>query len=125
MTVPKIEIFWRISLVAATLFAVIMATLPNPPITVGSSDKIQHMLAFAVLTALACLAYPRANALYVIFGLGFIGAVIELIQSIPALRRDANLADWLADLFAIIIVICAARLLKIAKRNESSPTDRD
>ena len=47
-------LFW-----AALLFAFVMATLPQPPLVVATSDKVQHMLAFAALTLLMGLGWPR------------------------------------------------------------------
>ena len=39
-----------------------MAVLPHPPQLPGEpTDKIQHVLAFTVLTALACAAWPAAT----------------------------------------------------------------
>jgi hypothetical protein len=38
-----------------------MALLPKPPTLPGTpSDKLQHVAAFAVLSALAAAAWPRA-----------------------------------------------------------------
>lgn len=46
----------------AVLFAVIMASLPQPPQVPGQpSDKVQHIMAFAVLTVLARLAYTATK----------------------------------------------------------------
>lgn len=38
----------------------VMALLPRPPVAaLGLNDKLQHMAAFAVLSLLAWLAFPR------------------------------------------------------------------
>ena len=53
-------LFWL-----ALVFACVMAVLPKPPeIPIDSfGDKAAHMLAFATLTGLAALAFPRRMAL--------------------------------------------------------------
>lgn len=92
-----IPLFW-----AAACFALVMALLPRPPQLPGTpSDKIQHILAFAVLTALAVGAYPKARLPALCAALSTFGALIELLQAIPQLNRDASVADWAADTMAI------------------------
>jgi VanZ family protein len=101
-------VFW-----AAALFAFVMATLPKPPQLPGEpSDKIQHIFAFAVLAALAGAAYPRTGLLRIGLGLSAFGALIELVQMIPMLHRDAEFVDWLADTIAAAIVLLLAALIR-------------
>jgi VanZ family protein len=96
-------LFW-----AATLFTFVMAVLPHPPQLPGNpSDKIQHIAAFAVLGLLAAWAYQRTGILKLIAGLSLYGAVIELVQAIPALHRDSDVKDWLADTIACAVVLGA------------------
>ena len=102
--------FWRNALryllFTAALGAFVLAVLPNPPqFPADTSDKAQHMLAFAVLTLLARFAYPQARngRLFIILA-GF-GALIELVQAYPPLHRDADLWDWVADMAAILAVL--------------------
>lgn len=100
--------FW-----SATLFAFVMATLPQPPQLPGQpSDKIQHILAFTVLAALAAAAYPRTRLLKIGLGLSAFGALIELVQTIPMLHRDAEFIDWIADTAAAAIVLALAALVR-------------
>jgi VanZ family protein len=100
--------FW-----AAALFALVMATLPQPPQLPGQpSDKIQHILAFTVLAGLGAAAYPRAPLLKIGLGLSAFGALIELIQTIPMLHRDAEFVDWIADTVAAAIVLGFAALVR-------------
>ncbi len=83
-----------------------MALLPKPPRLPGDpSDKVQHILAFSVLTALALAAYPRASALAIGVGLALVGGLIELGQLIPALHRDGSWLDWAADCGAVAVVL--------------------
>lgn len=94
-------LFWL-----ALIFTFFMALNPQPPLTpLGGSDKSQHMFAFAVLTLLACVAYPRQRLLVLFLVLAVVGGLIEVLQMIPALHRDADVYDWLADCAAIAAVL--------------------
>jgi hypothetical protein len=94
-------IFW-----AALIFAITMALVPKPPPVLGEmKDKYQHIVAFAVLALLASAAYPRASVLRIAERLSFVGALIEVLQSIPALHRDCQIMDWVADTGAILVVL--------------------
>ena len=102
---PRILIM-RFVFFGAVLFAMVMASLPQPPQIPGQpSDKLQHIIAFAVLTILARLAYPAARCLRLFVNLAAFGALIELVQTIPALHRDASVLDWLADCGAVAVVM--------------------
>jgi len=95
---------------AAALFAFVMAVLPHPPDLPGHpSDKIQHVTAFATLAALGAWAFPRLRPLSLIFRLSLFGAAIEIVQAIPALHRDSDVLDWLADTIACTLVLLAIR----------------
>ena len=101
-------LFWT-----ALVFAFVMAVLPQPPQLPGApSDKIQHIIAFAVLAALAAAAYPRSGLLRILAGLSAFGALIEVVQTIPALHRDGDYVDWIADTLAAAVVLGVAALLR-------------
>jgi|3_EtaG_2_1085321.scaffolds.fasta_scaffold15920_1 hypothetical protein len=101
--------FWT-----AMAFAVVMAILPNSNDLHGIvPDKIQHMAAFASLAILGTLAYPRIPRLLLALGLVVVGALIEVVQMIPALHRDAEWGDLFADSFAVaLILVCMQFVLK-------------
>lgn len=104
---------FRLAFWAAALFAFVMAVLPHPPQLPGEPpDKVQHILAFAVLTALAAAGWPGAPRLRLLVGLSGFGVLIELIQTIPALHRSADWRDWLADTGAILAVLALAAALR-------------
>lgn len=93
----------------------IIANLPDPPQLPGElSDKQQHFLAFAVLTALARLAWPKAAAWELLISLGAFGALIEFAQAGAGYGRDPSFADWLADCLAIVLVLLAFFVIKLA-----------
>ena len=87
-----------------------MALLPKPPEIPGEpGDKVQHMMAFATLGALAASGW-RDQALIRLFAwLASFGAAIELFQAIPALHRDAEMLDWLADMAAAAVTLGVVR----------------
>ncbi|WP_077512360.1 hypothetical protein [Sphingomonas sp. LM7] len=107
----------RLAFWAALAFAFVMAVLPHPPQLPGEpTDKIQHVLAFTVLTALACAAWPAASRLRLLLALSGFGALIELVQAIPALHRSADWRDWLADTGAILAVLAIAAAIHRVRR---------
>ena len=95
LPIPRL-LFW-----AAASFAFVMAVLPQPPEVPGApSDKVQHIAAFATLGLLGAWAYARTSWLKLAALLSLFGAVIELVQAIPALHRDSDVIDWIADTIA-------------------------
>jgi VanZ family protein len=111
-------LFW-----VALIFAVVMADLPKPPkLPIDSyGDKFEHILAFSVLAGLAALGFPAAQRWRNAERLSFLGAMIELSQSIPALHRDCDIRDWIADALAILVVtVIMGLLLQRKGRDESA-----
>ena len=100
--------FW-----AAFTFALVMAVLPHPPHVPGEpSDKVEHAVAFVTLGLLGAWAYPRTSLIQLLIRLSLFGALIELAQAIPALGRDSDPLDWLADTIACALVVLALRWWK-------------
>lgn len=94
-------LFWL-----ALCLTLVMALVPRPPVgALGLNDKLQHMAAFAVLSLLAWLAFPRQRLRVLFLALAAIGGLIEILQMIPALHRDADVKDWIADCLAIAAVL--------------------
>ena len=105
------KLFW-----AAGLFALVMALLPHPPRLPGDpSDKIQHIAAFLTLGLLGSFAFPRLSAIRLIVGLSLFGALIEVGQAIPALHRDSDPLDWLADTIACAVIVMLIRWWRPAR----------
>jgi VanZ family protein len=101
-------LFW-----VALIIAVVMAVLPEPPTLAIDSlgDKFEHMFAFSTLAALAAFGFPAANRWCIAERLSFLGALIEVTQSIPALHRDCDIRDWMADTVSIVLVTAIMGLL--------------
>ncbi len=100
-----------IAFYGALIFACVMATLPHPPTLPGDPmDKVQHITAFATLALLAPIAYPRMPLPRIGERLAFLGALIEVVQSLPALHRDCSFWDWTADTAAVIVILSIVAL---------------
>ncbi len=109
----KLEpVFWQTLLGAVVLFVVTMAVLPHPPKLPIEGDKYQHMLAFGTLTILSVAAFPATPLLRIGERLSFLGAMIEVVQSIPALHRSCDIMDWVADTAMIIAVLTVAAIYR-------------
>jgi len=115
------EMLARLAFWGALLFAVVMAVLPKPPHTPIDQfgDKFEHMLAFGTLAALAAAGFLQTPLLRIAERLSFLGAMIEVVQSIPWLHRDCDIMDWVADTTVVVIVMLVAgqlRRMKAARR---------
>ncbi|RYF55505.1 MAG: VanZ family protein [Comamonadaceae bacterium] len=88
---------------------------PRVPMPSTGWDKVNHVLAFAVLALLGCRSYPRRAAL-VLSGLLAYGGAIELLQAFTGYRA----AEWL-DLaadgaglsFGWLLTYARARMLRV------------
>lgn len=108
------SVFWLA--IAATLFF----ALRKVTVFVPTSDKTQHAVTFAFLTALAAAAYPRARLWAVAFALSGFGALVEFLQ--PYFHRDRDYRDWIADTIGILIVfamVLIVRKLLVRGRNSA------
>ena len=100
-------LFWL-----SVVFSFTMATIPQPPQIPGEpADKVQHMMAFATMSALAALGYGRLGLIRIGLALSAFGAFIEFVQMIPALHRDAEVGDWIADLSAVAVSLVVTHLI--------------
>lgn len=113
-------LFW-----VAIVFAFVMAILPHPPQIPGApSDKVQHIMAFVALAGLGYWAYPRAQKRLLLVGLAAFGALIEVVQAIPALHRDSDPADWLADTLAATAVLTAVAIWRLTRRGDEDQPNK-
>ena len=98
--------------------------LPGNP-----DDTIQHGLAFATLTATFRMAWPGVAWMHHFVLMATIGGAMELVQLVPALHRDASVADWLVDVAASLATLTGLGLgrvcrLILARRLSSLPHTR-
>ena len=112
---PRTVILFRTLFWLALAFAYVAAVMPQQEApTFSSSDKVEHMVAFLTLSILAGFGYSRAAILRIGAALAGFGALIEFTQMIPALHRDGNLADWIADCAAILVGLLIVMLVRRA-----------
>ena len=107
---PRVQRLFRVLFVAAMIGAVLFALSPAVDDPFASLwDKLKHAITFGVLTALAAFAWRDTPLLRIGERLSFLGALIEVFQSIPALHRDCSPKDWIADTLAIAAVLALAK----------------
>jgi hypothetical protein len=104
--------FWA-SLALASYFAIVPLPVPAED---QPSDKILHMLAFATLTGFGSFAFPRLWPWRLALLLSAYGALIEFVQMIPALHRDSEFLDWVADTAAVLAMLAVVFLVRRAAR---------
>ncbi len=89
--------FLGIGLASTVFFAVVIAvmTLSKGPVeSAPGSDKLHHMLGFAVLAFPLPFVRPKLTGLVLVAAIAY-GGAIEIIQ--PFFGRTAELGDFLAD----------------------------
>jgi VanZ family protein len=112
---------WRLLLAIASLTACVMAFLPHPPRVPGDPpDTILHALAFAALALLARMSFRSSSAWIIALCLAGLGLVIEFVQSIPALGREASLRDWVVDVTVSVTVLALLPMLGLGRRRHMS-----
>jgi hypothetical protein len=107
---PLIRTGARIGFWLALVAVLYLAWTPAPPI-VGPDDKTQHMMAFGTLTLLLRLGYPALGWVAVLGWMGALGWLIEIVQLVPALHRQFDGMDWLADMAAVVVALIAGQLV--------------
>lgn len=80
-------------------------------------DKVQHIVIFVMLTSMACLSFSkfwvRACCMLLVYG-----ALVECLQSLFTVTRQASLGDWWADCVGVLLVgasVVAFQRLPIGK----------
>lgn len=114
----------RLALSAAVLAIVYFAlrSSGDPPVF---SDKVWHAAAFATVSCLAALAYPKQTGMRVFLVLAGFGALIELAQMMLPFGRDAEIADWYADAASTAVALaafhyCRSRILARQRENANA-----
>ena len=96
-------------------FAIGLATLtPVEKLPqVSGSDKVYHLISFAILTLPIAIIRPRAIWIILSLSIAF-GGAIELLQ--PLVNRTCELADFLADAVGAILGVLVTRALRATPR---------
>lgn len=96
---------------AAALLAVIVVCLvPPPPLQLPQhSDKLEHLLAYAILAAGAVQLFPRGRGLWMAGGgLVLMGVLLEFAQGALTSTRMADPADALANTVGVVLGLSTA-----------------
>ena len=102
----------NIDIYATVVIAVLIGLATLTPVeelpAVSGSDKLYHLISFAILTL--PIAVIRPKAVWVIFILSVVyGGAIEVLQ--PLVDRNCELADFLADACGSMLGIFTGRWL--------------
>jgi membrane associated rhomboid family serine protease len=110
----------------AVIVAYVAAILPQQDAPhLGGSDKMDHMAAFFSISVLARLAYPDVGFLRLFVPIALFGGFIEISQMVPFLHRDAEWADWFADVAASLTgLLLAWPLARYLRRRRGLSNDR-
>lgn len=81
---------------------------------VSLSDKVEHAIAYAVLTAVAFVLFPRRLGLALAGGMAF-GVLIEVLQATMGFGRDGDWRDAAANASGAAVVAGAILLARWAR----------
>ena len=88
----------NIDIYATVVIAVLIGLATLTPVeelpAVSGSDKLYHLISFAILTLPIAVIRPKAVWVIFILSVGY-GGAIEVLQ--PLVDRNCELADFLAD----------------------------
>jgi hypothetical protein len=101
-------------MVSITLTILMLWPVDKHLTTLGGSDKLMHLIAFAALVF--PLAYTgRFRLLPVFIGASIFGGAIEIIQ--PTFIRSADVNDWFAEVVGIFIgIFCGLLYRRLRKK---------
>ena len=102
----KIDIYTTIIIAFAIGLATLTPVEKLP--TVSGSDKVYHLISFAILTLPIAIIRPRAIWIILSLSIAF-GGAIELLQ--PLVNRNCEMADLFADTCGAVLGILGGKLL--------------
>jgi membrane associated rhomboid family serine protease len=107
----KIDIYATIIIAIAIGLATLNPVEKLP--TVSGSDKVYHLISFAILTLPIAIIRPRALWIILSLSIAF-GGAIELLQ--PLVNRSCEMADFLADAVGAMLGVLVAGALRARSR---------
>ena len=94
----------NIDIYATIIIAVVIGMATLTPVeelpAVSGSDKLYHLISFAILTLPIAVIRPKALRVILILSVGY-GGAIEVLQ--PLVDRNCELADFLADVGGVAL----------------------
>ena len=106
--------FFVLAFAVASLAVLTLALIPSPTIPGNPNDKFLHALAFAVLSVLAALAFPRAQLRYLALLLAVFAGAIEVIQLVMNQGRVAEWYDFWASAAAAVAALFFVNVIRRA-----------
>lgn len=106
--------------IGTIVFAFVVAWFAFTPSTGVESglpwDKANHAVAFLTWTVMAGCGWPRAGFLRIAAVMLALGTAVELIQGLPAVGRDADVWDVVADMTGFVMGWGLLTLLGVRRR---------
>jgi VanZ family protein len=105
--------FLRLALLAVAVGVLLWLSLaPNEDIPGADLiwDKASHAIAYAVLTVVGLLLFPRHPWAFLVCAVG-LGGAVEVLQAAMGFGRQGDLRDLLADAIGIAVVAGVWRLM--------------
>ena len=100
----------NIDIHATVVIAILIGLATLTPVEklpdVSGSDKLYHLISFAILTLPITIIRPKAVWVIFILSVGY-GGAIELLQ--PLVNRNCELADFLADASGAMLGMALSR----------------
>ena len=103
-------------IVTAVLTVAMLWPINQPPPAPDGTDKIVHLIAFAVL-AFPLARTGRIGLTPVVVGASVFGGVIEIVQ--PSFGRSADMQDWIADIAGVVLGIVLALLYRRLRKHRA------
>jgi VanZ family protein len=96
---------WMAVALATLVCLIPVDRLPQPP---NISDKVEHFLAYLLLSLWFAGIYPRTRYWIIALGLGVMGVAIEFAQGTMNLGRHADFRDVIANGSGILagLLVC-------------------
>lgn len=111
-------IWSRLTLVTIACSVLVLANLPPGEVSFGSqNDKINHVLAFLVISSLSILAFPNTKLSILFIGLVAFNAVIEVTQALFGLGRQPDILDWFVGVCATLFVVAICSQIRMLRAN--------
>ncbi len=112
--------FFRIALAGVGLSLLILANLTGEAVNAGFPwDKLNHFIAFAVLSVLTVIAFPHAHRARLLLALLLFNAGIEISQLLMGQGREPDVMDWTAGALATLGVLGCAGIWQAWKGSNS------
>ncbi|MFT3807360.1 VanZ family protein [Arenimonas sp.] len=101
--------FWWLFGWCAVAAALVLSLLPSSaPVLPHWNDKLQHALGYFLLTFWFCGIYPRQRYWLVALAMFGMGVLVEVLQGVMHLGRQAEWRDLLADAVGIVPAVLLA-----------------